>query len=238
MPGWPGATCLEPGFTDMRDVLTILTLSFIISCVWPGYSATQTVSVGATLGVNMTTFGGRDLLLGNSDPERRRGRGAGGVLRYHVTDIVRFQHDVQYMEKGALYRQSPMDVPVKTTFNLQYLETAFMIGLVMREAVDNFRPWLAGGLTASRLTDCVISVVSGPSAPDYSCDDPEMDLTTADHDYGLALGLGADVDPGYGMMTFEIRVGHGLRTIHAPESGEDRRNRELLFRAGYLLFLN
>lgn len=222
----------------MRMRLVIAGLIFGLS-LSPGAGlrpcSAQTLSAGATAGLNLATFAGRDRALGTFDPERRRGFDAGAVLRVTGRNMLRLQQEVHFTRKGALFRQEFLEVPVTTRFDLSYAESALILGVQPPFVQDGFTPWIGVGLAGAILVDCEIAVESGPFVAVHACSEPELDLRLRSVDYCVVAAGGADVEARIGWLSFEMRVCRGLASIHRSAAGEERINRNLSFRIGYVL---
>jgi hypothetical protein len=193
-----------------KTIITALTLT-VITLSQARDSQGQNISVGIKGGLNSTEA----TLPLHTSVERGRAKGfhVGALVGIRINSMVELQVEGLYTLKGFAGRQR--------TGNLSYeLEGAYLEIPILAKVhapwsgPGGASPYLFAGPTIAVELDCGIRGKAGPEYLYYRCDGPPVNFDQRKRlDYGVMLGVGAEVPAGPGHFLVDLAYDFGIRDL-------------------------
>jgi hypothetical protein len=192
----------------MRKLTAIWVLLFVLILVFSANA--QQIQIGVVGGLNfsdltLTSDTGRDLLTSS-----RTLFGAGGVLELNLGDIIRFNVEPMYLQKGGTQKATNGDPDVQMKF--AFLEIPLFVKLTFGKTI---RPYIKAGpsigfLLSAKAEAETGGVVSGGPLQVYKAD--LKDVMTG-LDFGVTVGAGVSVLLKRSTIFLDGRYSMGLKDL-------------------------
>lgn len=186
---------------------------------------------GAKVGVGVVTWGGADADDDFLSTDGKLGLSLAGFANLEIDELVSLdwkpwrlmlQSEMLYATKGAGIEIGT----ARGAYNLSYLEIAVLPRVEYAVSGKKFSPYALLGPAIGFLLSGEIKNSQG------NVTDIKDDFTSTD--FGLVLGLGADVPiSAYATLVFELRADLGLTSIDGQGDGDDIKNRAYSLMVGY-----
>lgn len=195
-------------------------------------SAAQNLSVGLKGGLNKSEA---TLPLASVvDRGRATGFHAGAFLAVRVSPMVDLQIEVLYTEKGLAGAR----VDRNLSYELEggYVEVPFLAKV--RAPLDQGAavvPYAFAGPSLAFEVNCQVRGHDGPAILNYRCDGPPVHFDQRKRfDYGLMLGVGAEVWTGMGRLSLDLAYDWGIRDLaDSPDIPGAVRHGAFMISAGF-----
>jgi len=213
----------------MKRFTRVLSVAVIALAFAEGPALAQNLRAGAKFGIDFADLGG-DV----QDTKIKTGFSAGAFFGADLGTMFRLGIDGQYVQKGAKADEGNVgleDLKIK----LDYVE--FMVPFsVLVPTQGSFTPRFFAGPAVAFEASCKLAARVEGIPVDIDCDDEDIGLKTKSVDFGLFVGLGADVALGTGAFTFDLLYNFGLSDINdVAELNESFKNKNIQITIGYAL---
>jgi len=183
-----------------RSGLALLVCSL---AVFHTAQAQTALTVGPVVGLNFSTFGGKDAEGVNS----RTGFLVGGYAAFQLSPRFVLEPALLFTQKGG-----GVDFDGgQGTIKLTYVQVPLLGRL--RFPSGGFAPNLVFGPALGFRTGCTASGNQGPVEVSVDCDEADVNLSSTD--FSLILGAGLEV----GRLLFSVRYDYGLTAVPGDSSG-------------------
>jgi hypothetical protein len=213
----------------MKKLTTLLTALLLVSLP----ICARGLTGGAKVGLNISSFTGKDAKPAGGSIIQRSGLIAGGYVIFPVKDQFSFQPEFLISVKGATYKYVILDVPAVGDMSFEEILTLTYIELPLLARYDVIS---RGAAKPNILFGPSFGIKMSARAETRSLGVNESSSITGIKpiDPGLVLGGGIDINTGTGKITFELRYTMGLATIveHA-QGNENIRNSAGSLMLGY-----
>ena len=170
----------------MRALACLATVVCLV--LSPLTDASGQVTVGVQAGLSIAKIGGR---APTNDLHSRKGIAFGAFVEKQISDMLSFQPEILYIQKGA--KDSDQDVDV--TLKLDYMEIPLLLKVNVPTEGD-ISPYLLVGPALSFKAGCTISGEEGGVSVDLDCD--EDFIVFKSFDVGGVVGAGVGFPEGSG----------------------------------------
>lgn len=179
----------------------------------PAPAAAQ-VLLGARVGVSLSTLAGE----GTEDlDDVRSGLLLGVTASYPLSDLLRLETGLSWVQKGAEGELQGFEEPISTDFRLSYLQVPALFRLTPL-ARHAFRPTVSVGPALSFETACEMDRDESVVAALVGCEDEGRVRT----DVGLLFAAGVEWDVGQARLLLEGQYERGLRDLDSTDQLETR----------------
>lgn len=192
-------------------------------------TAQVSIDKGFLGGLNFATIGGKDAT--NPTPENKTGLALGGFISLKLADLLAFEPQLFYMQKGATAKVASGNTTVNLTASYSYLELPVLAKLNIPLAGNiAFKPNIyAGPALAFKLGTPRVKAEAGTQSAE---EDIENVTST---DFGLVFGAGANIPiPGFGgSVLLDLRYALGLSSIDDSAESLDLKHRVFSLLIGF-----
>lgn len=178
---------------------------------------------GIKLGLSSSAFNGTTVIGEEFSAIARLSGGA--LVGYDFGNGFVAHAEALYVIKGGEGNSEFETIPIRGTFDLTYIEFPLLITYRF-ETRRRLHPKLFAGPSLGLNQDARVRYTARSGGPEF---DNEVDLHNK-KDWGIALGVGLEMDVGDQRLTFEIRSTQGQTNLR--NSGRELNNQALSFLMG------
>ena len=216
----------------MKKLITIVLTATALTLTTALDAGAQSISVGLKGGLNKTeaTFP----LASVVERSRATGFHAGAFLAIRVSPLVDLQIEALYTEKGL--------AGARTDRNLSYeLEAGYVEIPVLAKIrapwaqAASVVPFAFAGPSVAFEVNCQIRGHDGPTILSYQCDGPPVHFDQRKKfDYGLMVGVGAEMDTRMGRLILDVAYDWGIQDLaDSPDIPGEVRHGAFMISAGF-----
>jgi len=205
----------------LRRTLLVLLVS-CIAVLAAGSAYGQSIAIGVKGGLNSSDLSINDPDDPSIDFDTKTGFAGGIFGQFAIGDLFAIQPEVLYSPKGAKLT----DEEVTASINLKYIEIPIL--LMARIATNgNLRPLFYVAPVVSFESSCKLAASGEGVTIDVDCDaagdatDGDFELKTKSTDFGMAFGVGLEVNLNALVLQLDGRYNLGLSNLNDTSGEED-----------------
>ena len=187
----------------------------------------QALSWGGELGLNMSTYGGKDA----TDAANKIGLLAGAAVKHQKAGSKMFiRSGIGFSQRGSKFSGTGFTGSIK--FN--YIEVPAMVGVAFPKEGGKMTPHVAGGAALGIKAGCKTEFTSGGSTTKDDCTTASSDVKSMDIMVGG--GGGVTIASAKGDVAIDLLYLLGLSTIDNPPTGttaQEFKNRGITVKVSY-----